>query len=65
MGFSNPSHVVADFIVIKHEACMHGSITLFKKKLCMNIQICLISAESFTCSQASLGSVLSFFFTMM
>lgn len=32
MGFSNPSHVVADFIVIKHKACMHGSITLFKKK---------------------------------
>lgn len=34
----------------------------FKKKLRMNIQICLITAESFTCSQARLGSVLSVFF---
>jgi hypothetical protein len=62
IGFLNPSHVVADFIVITHKACRYGSITLFFKKY-MNIQICLITAESFTCSQASLGGVVSFFFT--
>jgi hypothetical protein len=57
VGFSNPSQAVADCIVITHMEVLH----YFLKKLCMNIQICLITAESFTCSQASLGSVVSFF----